>query len=117
MQHIFVYGSLKRGYRLHGLLRDQQFLGTARTVARYRLFDCGHYPGLCDAADGVAIEGEVYVVSDGCLEALDRAEGVDEGLYERRAIALQPPFECTAVQAWFYRRATHGLPDCGTSWP
>lgn len=120
MHLIFVYGSLKRGYRLHDLLCDQTFMGRASTECCYRLFDLGEYPGLVDSVDGVSVNGEVYQVADHCLVRLDRAEGVDEGLYERRPIRL---LQCPAsvrpsdtVEAWFYRRSVSGLRDCGQEW-
>jgi gamma-glutamylaminecyclotransferase len=117
MQHIFVYGSLKRGYRLHGLLANQQFLAKAVTVPGYRLFDCGSYPGLTSAKHGWAVEGELYVVDDSTLVALDEAEGVDEGLYERRRIQLQPPHDHQPAEAWFYLPESGHLPDIGHCWP
>ena len=41
---LFVYGTLQRGQRNQRLLRGQRFLGVARTVPRYRLYDAGAYP-------------------------------------------------------------------------
>ena len=126
---IFVYGSLKRGYALHSLLTSQRFLGTAQTVAHYRLFDLGEYPGLIDVnadallepwlvgLEGLAIHGELYEVSTECLERLDEAEGVNERLYERRRVLLAPPMPDQHVFAWFYLQGVENCRDCGTSWP
>ena len=52
-----------------------------------------------------------------CLKRLDEAEGVDEGLYARRVIKLQPPFDGVEASAWFWLNKVGGLRDCGTSWP
>ncbi len=146
---VFVYGSLKYGYRLHGLLSDQTALGPASTAPWYRLYDLGEYPGLvqveglaktgsyasesdpikCELAEsntqqhvvansrGVSILGEVYEVTQTCLQQLDDAEGVDEHLYQRRQIALTGSFENSIVHAWFYLRSLSGCRDCGRSWP
>lgn len=114
---VFVYGSLKRGFRLHKLLDGQQFAGPARTAACYRIVDCGEYPGLLDSEPGNSIHGEVYKVDAECLSRLDQAEGVDEGLYERRRVALLPPHDTREVQAWFYLQATDAMSDCGDRWP
>ncbi|GAB5442889.1 MAG: gamma-glutamylcyclotransferase [Fuerstiella sp.] len=116
-QLIFVYGSLKRGYELHRYLQWEQFQGEAHTEPAYRLVDCGSYPGLLSAKDGHAIHGEVYLVSDETLQVLDEVEGVEEDLYRRAAVRLQPPFDQQDVQAWFYNQPTDHLPDCGNRWP
>lgn len=113
---IFVYGTLMRGDCRHRVLVDQQFLGTARTECRYRMFDVGRYPGLVESADGLAIEGEVYRVDHDCLRVLDQVEGVDLGLYQRTRVALQPPFDTMPVEAYLYLRSTRGLKECGTRW-
>lgn len=126
---VFVYGSLKRGYALHHLLRTAQFLGPARTQPLYRLFDLGSYPGLVEWPDGREIHGELYAVTPQNLLLLDDAEGVSEGLYVRRPILLQPPERILlttapqtaesppAADAWFWLNATAGRRDCGNSWP
>jgi gamma-glutamylcyclotransferase (GGCT)/AIG2-like uncharacterized protein YtfP len=114
---IFVYGSLKRGYALHHLLEGQSFRGPATTCPLYRIFDLGSYPGLVDWPEGLAVQGEVYEVDAKCLKRLDEAEGVDEGLYARRVINLQPPFDRGETSAWFWLDKVGGLRDCGTSWP
>ena len=114
---IFVYGSLKRGYALHHLLEGQAFRGLARTCPLYRIFDLGSYPGLVDWPEGLAVHGEVYEVDAECLKRLDEAEGVDEGLYARRVIKLQSPFDGVEASAWFWLDRVAGLRDCGTSWP
>jgi gamma-glutamylcyclotransferase (GGCT)/AIG2-like uncharacterized protein YtfP len=116
MRQIFVYGSLKRGYRLHHLLQGQPFLGTASTCPLYRLHDLGEYPGLVASASGVSVRGEVYEVDDGCLQQLDAAEGVDEGLYVRGPVQLTGLFADRTIHAWFYGGSVHGCQDCGTEW-
>jgi len=114
---IFVYGSLKRGYGLHHLLESQSFRGPATTCPLYRIFDLGSYPGLVDWPEGLAVQGEVYQVNAECLKRLDEAEGVDEGLYARRVVKLQSPFDVVDVSAWFWLNAVAGLRDCESSWP
>ena len=87
------------------------------TAARYRLFDCGSYPGLVIAeSNGLAIEGEVYEVSEACLERLDEEEGVDIGLYERCRIQLKSPFDDIEIEAYFYLGDCRTLSDCGVRW-
>jgi gamma-glutamylcyclotransferase (GGCT)/AIG2-like uncharacterized protein YtfP len=113
---IFVYGTLMRGDCRHGALAGQEFVGDARTVAAYRMYDVGTYPALVEATDGLEIEGEVWRVDAACLARLDGVEGVDEGLYARRPIRLQAPFEATRVDAYIYLQSTTGMTDCGPRW-
>ncbi len=90
----------------------------AQTLPLYRLFDCGEYPALVDVAtDGQRVKGEVYRVSEACQLQLDKVEGVDEGLYERREIRLADPYKDVSIQAWFYLNSVAGLKDCGQEWP
>ena len=116
-QLVFVYGSLKRGYKLHYLLKSQLFVANAVTQPLYRLFDLGSYPGLIEWPEGLAICGEVYQVSVDCLATLDDVEGVAERLYVRRRILLETPITGKEIQAWFWLGSVQGLPDCGTAWP
>lgn len=114
---IFVYGTLKRGYERAFVLQGQRLLGEAATRPRYRIFDCGEYPGLVDAEQGVSIHGELWSVDSACLRRLDEVEGVAYRLYERREVQLLEPYADAPVQAYFYLRSTNGLPDCGNCWP
>ena len=121
-QHlVFVYGTLKRGFCREHFLAGQSFLAEARTLPKYRMYDCGTYPGLKPCPqDGLSILGELWSVDDVCLARLDREEGGDEGLYARSLIELQPPLsESVAgspVEAYFYRPSVVGFPDCGDRW-
>jgi gamma-glutamylaminecyclotransferase len=112
---IFVYGTLQRGQRNHKALRGQQFLGAAQTLPRYRLYNCGQYPGLVDdPQSGISIQGEVWEVSDDVLCKIDDYEGVPT-LYSRRPVLLQN--RDPTVEAYFYNGDISGLRDCGDCWP
>lgn len=113
---LFIYGTLKRGHSRAGNLVHQEFLGESKTVARYRMFDCGSYPGLVEHENGIEIIGEVWSVDEDCLRQLDLVEAVDQGLYRRATIQLQPPFGSHSVESYFYLLPVEGLPDCGACW-
>ncbi len=113
---IFVYGTLMRGECRGGVLSGQAFVGEARTVAAYQLFDCGSYPGLVEADDGRRIEGELWSVDGACVQLLDRIEAVDEGLYVRKIVRLASPHAGDNVQTYLYAQSTHGLRDSGVRW-
>ena len=113
--YLFVYGTLKRGQRNHGLLRGQTFVGEAVTAPLYRLFDFGPYPCLVPAPEGgKAIHGEVFLVQAALLPRLDRLEGAPT-VYQLQPIRLANFPHPT--QAYFYRLDTTGLRECGERWP
>jgi gamma-glutamylcyclotransferase (GGCT)/AIG2-like uncharacterized protein YtfP len=114
---LFTYGTLKRGHRLHGHLAGQSYLGEAQSLPEFRLHNCGWYPALVESSDGRSIRGELWDVDEATLMLLDEVEEVGTGLYERRWICLQPPFDDSPAIAYVYLRDSAGLPDCGNEWP
>jgi len=106
---LFVYGSLRRGHELHGVLAGlgARHFGTASL--RGRLFDLGDYPG-AEPSTGAAdrVHGEVYRLAnpERALQVLDRAEGLRPGapaasLYRREVAGITLEDGAT-VQAWVY---------------
>ena len=78
---LFVNGTLMRGDVLHANIEDAQFVATARTAPRYRLFSIGDvHPGMTPAEDGVSVEGEIYELEYGHLERLLAGEPAGLGL-------------------------------------
>ena len=116
MPCLFVYGTLKSGLCRHAAIKDQQYIGQAKTVAHYRLFDLGSFPGMIESADGRCIPGELYDVDGNCLEMLDRIEGVDEGLYRRSNVSLVPPEDRLQAITYLYLLPTTGCPEV-SCWP
>jgi gamma-glutamylcyclotransferase (GGCT)/AIG2-like uncharacterized protein YtfP len=81
MARLFTYGTLMTGQRRNlYLTRDgAQCLGNARTAPRYALFRplLADYPCMVeDERRGDAVEGELWEVSEQCLESLDYVEGI-----------------------------------------
>lgn len=117
MTQIFVYGTLKRGGGNHAYLAGQQFIGAARTPPGFTLFSLGDYPGMVRAPDDTAgVTGELWAVDVGCLLRLDELEGVAEGLYERAAIQLAPPYADEPVETYLYLHDLTGRPKIGSDW-
>jgi gamma-glutamylcyclotransferase (GGCT)/AIG2-like uncharacterized protein YtfP len=76
---LLVYGLLRRGEPMHGLLGDAVFLGEVR-LPGFDLFHMGEYPA---AVPGTGtIVAELYEIRVSLLEVLDRAERVPT-LYRR----------------------------------
>jgi gamma-glutamylaminecyclotransferase len=114
---LFVYGTLKRGCSNHHHLADQSFVGLARTVAGYRLYDLGGYPTIQpNPNDRDGVVGEVWSVDDAALERLDRFEGVHEGLYRREPFPLAGGFAEQKAQAYVSVLPVTGRDDIGSEW-
>lgn len=114
---LFVYGTLKRGCCNHEQMAGQTFVGAARTLPGYRLYDLGGYPAIVshpEDRDGVV--GEVWSVDADALRQLDYFEGVHEGLYRREPIPLQAPFNEQRIDGYVSVLPIVGRPEVGSEW-
>lgn len=113
---VFIYGTLMRGESRHHAIRDQEFIGTAKTTARYRLHLIADYPGMVAATedDGYSICGELWSVDQATLRRLDSIECVDDGLFRRIEVSIAAAN--TRAEAWIYQHDVSGLRDLGGDW-
>jgi gamma-glutamylcyclotransferase (GGCT)/AIG2-like uncharacterized protein YtfP len=81
---VFVYGTLKRGFRNHHLLAGCEFLGGAATVPTYRMIENG-FPVIMPDPAGRPLAGEIYAVDDQTLARLDQLER-EGSSYDRKLI-------------------------------
>lgn len=98
-ERLLVYGLLRQGLSLAGLMAGARPLGVRR-VAGFELYDLGSYPG-ATPGDGMLV-AELYAMPPDCdWEALDAAEGVyeDPPLYRREVVALEDGVACLYVYA------------------
>ena len=88
---LFVYGSLKKGFDNHNLLKKYTLrLGKAETVNSFGMFEdeFGNYPYLTDTRHHI-IQGEIYQIRrKELMDKLDIFEGSPE-YYERRKIKVK----------------------------
>jgi gamma-glutamylaminecyclotransferase len=99
---VFVYGSLKKGKKLHFYLKNAKFLGNAVTCDKYPLIlsKSGWYPYLIDKkGKGKKVKGEVYEISPKLLKILDRVEEVPQ-YYYRKKICIE--INGKKDKAWVY---------------
>jgi len=114
MTRIFVYGTLKRGCKNHHHLAGQTYVGEARTVPGFRLYDLGDYPGMvADPTDLEGVTGELWDVDAIALVHLDEFEGIAEGLYRRVVVSMA---DSTYAHTYLYARSVEYLPQLGPVW-
>jgi gamma-glutamylaminecyclotransferase len=115
---VFVYGTLKRGGSNHAFLGGQTFLGEARTVPGFQLYELNGYPGMVaeNAPRAEGVTGEVWSVDAGTLKQLDLLEGIAEGLYRREPLPLLPPFNDRVIESYLYSRSVAGRRELGSTW-
>lgn len=110
MVNVFVYGTLKKGFALHGHMQSKQiqFLGEG-TLDQVNLLHLGWYPGVVEG-DG-QVTGEVYTVPDTHVRKLDMVEG-SPFLFKRetRKISMAAPNPGAAgpeveAEVYYYQRA------------
>lgn len=92
MATLFVYGTLKKGFSAHRILKQAPaaFLGEAKTKPEYHLYDVGSFPGIIiDATSDGGVHGELYQVPEAAFKNLDRYECVSTGLFRRDEIELE----------------------------
>jgi len=95
----FVYGTLKRGYGNHNYLKDSTFLGLARSMETYTLYNCG-FPLAYRDREGFHVEGEIYEVEDPkVVSDLDQLEG--NGIFYLRT-EREFWLKGQRVTAWIY---------------
>ncbi|WP_028573633.1 gamma-glutamylcyclotransferase family protein [Desulfonatronovibrio hydrogenovorans] len=100
MNHlVFVYGTLRQGCSNHGLLKDEKYLGTARTKDRYALY-VDDYPYLVKDQPRSRVKGEVYQVSTQGLARLDILEN-HPAWYKREKIRVCLDMG-EVILAWIY---------------
>lgn len=77
---IFVYGTLKRGYRNHDYLANASFLYQDTISGQLYTIDGVDFPAYLPGQG--LVHGEVYEIDDTILSLLDRLEG-NGHLYQR----------------------------------
>ena len=84
---LFCYGTLKKGFGNHGILKDAEYLGKA--VIDGKMYSMGAFPYVDITKKGF-VEGEVYKINPQILAKCDTLEGYPH-FYNR-----------TLVDAMFY---------------
>jgi gamma-glutamylcyclotransferase (GGCT)/AIG2-like uncharacterized protein YtfP len=86
---VFVYGTLKSGFRNHYLLKGCEFIGAAATVPTYKMIE-NSFPVIMPDPAGKPLAGEIYTVDDETLARLDQLER-EGSSYDRKLIDVTLP--------------------------
>lgn len=87
---VFVYGSLKRGFGNHSIIRHSGgiFLGQGRTAEKkFDMLSMSAFPA-CYIGGEYHIAGELYAVDNRCLGSLDMLEG-NGHFYTRKEVMVE----------------------------
>jgi len=119
---LFVYGSLRSGFRSPAyeyISRFFSFVGAAKV--RGKLFDLGTYAGAVPADEGSFIVGELYVVRHEsefawAIGQLDDYEGIDNEtdeaqLYKRQLVDVLIDQTTTTAWIYWYNGSVEGRPE------
>jgi gamma-glutamylaminecyclotransferase len=88
--NVFVYGTLRKGFWNHHLLKDSKYLGTFREDIKMDMVDLGAFPGLVPYNGDFSfyVTVEAYEIDNKTLERLDRLEGYPT-FYNRKEITIK----------------------------
>lgn len=112
MHRLFVYGTLKEGFRNFHINRGQRVGVDFVTAEPYPLHLVGDFclPWLLNRAGlGLQVHGQVFEVSDAVLRDMDALERIDEpGYYERLPLRVidQRNKQTMDVQCYFGSETT-----------
>lgn len=95
--YVFVYGTLRKGFGNHFLLKNSKFIGEAITKEKYSLYASG-IPYVVKVPK-THIKGEVYKVDSETLKSLDQLEG-HPNFYKREEIDVL--VNNSPIKAWIY---------------
>lgn len=104
-EHVFVYGTLRRGGSNHHRMEGGRWLGEAHVSGR--LYRVDWYPALVLDAEAGQVVGDLMVVDAEQLTQLDHYEGSEY----RRVTAQVLTAEGESVEAWVWewQQDAHGL--------
>jgi gamma-glutamylaminecyclotransferase len=118
---VFVYGTLKQGFRNFHINHGRRVPGEFVTVQPHVLLIVGDYwlPWLLEESransgprEGLRVVGQIYEVDEAGLAAMDKLEQIDEdGWYQRKRVEVKPrgDDDAPALLPWVYFGSREGL--------
>lgn len=116
LHRIFVFGTLKQGFRNFHVNRGVRVGGEVITVQPYPLHIMGprRLPWLLNRpGEGLPVIGQLFEVDEATLAAMDQLERVDDPLwYQRQRIDVRPHPDAAddaVIDAWVYFGSESGF--------
>lgn len=119
--HLFVYGSLRKGFKSHAYEYIKSYftlLGTA--TIKGTMYDMGTYPVVTSKDTGRLIKGELYEINNPlefsfAMAQLDDYEGLypeegQEADYEREVVDVNFNGETITAWVYWYKKDVTGKP-------
>jgi len=106
--YIFIYGSLKKGFDNHDILKDAKYISKAETIRSFAMFEetSGNYPYLLKEENkGYSkIKGELYkIYRKDILKNIDSFEGAPN-YYKREKIKIKTKKEVKVAETYFFTK-------------
>lgn len=105
---VFVFGTCKKGFPLHGALSRGRFLGLCRTREQFPMIVAGPWyaPMMFDEPGvGMQVSGELYELDEASLRHLDAVESVGIPGNCRKQIDVEPVDGGAPLSAFVYMKA------------
>jgi len=84
MKKVFVYGSLKKNFQNHSLLKESKFIGNAE-ISGYKMYNIGYFPGIVKSDAKDVVKGEIYEINMDVETRLDYLECIPD-LYRKEYV-------------------------------
>lgn len=110
---LFVYGTLKRGFRNHHLIEDGTLVDDHAILGGYRMYNVGTFPAIVPDTDDYRVFGEVWEVPDTRSVQLDRLEGVPH-MYRREMLYVFENEQIVQRQVYVWNQPIDGMPEVET---
>jgi gamma-glutamylaminecyclotransferase len=95
--YVMVYGSLKKDFHNHDLIKDSTFISETLTKDKYYMYSMGGFPAVTEERKSNKIQGEIYEIDLEHLSGIDCLEG-NGSFYQRKEIKVDG-FD---IPVWMY---------------
>jgi len=94
MRKIAVYGTLRKGFGNHRIIKDAEMLWKGEVEIPFEMISLGGFPGLIPSQEVKTISMEVYSVNDDEYESVECLEGYPD--FYQKAVISTPVGEAEA---------------------